>query len=141
MVPNEQYLGGVQSSRLKKAGMMTAAGYTIYVTNLRIIGAKSRKALGKAMLGSALGGAYVGGRLSRDHNVQMPTDLEGKDFEVKRDKVTGLELKKPSFFSRGHIVINQMSGDPTKILIADKKDFRRIVELMQAFRPDAVQVL
>jgi hypothetical protein len=60
---------------------------------------------------------------------------------VKRDKVTGLELKKPSFFSRGHIVINQMSGDPTKILIADKKDFRRIVELMQAFRPDAVQVL
>ncbi|HVH14716.1 MAG TPA: hypothetical protein VNA15_03235 [Candidatus Angelobacter sp.] len=131
----------MQSSRLKKAGMMTAAGYTIYVTNRRIIGAKSRKALGKAMLGSALGGAYMGGRLFRDHKVQMSTDLEGKDFEVKRGTVTGLELKKPSFFSRGHFVVNQMSGDPIKILIADKKDFRRIMELMQAFRPDAVQVV
>jgi hypothetical protein len=138
--PNEQYLGGVQSSRLKKAGMTTAAGYTIYVTNRRVIGAKSRKALGKAMLGSALCGAYVGGRMGRDHNVQMPADLD-KDFEVNRDKVTGLELKKPSFISRGHIVINQMSSDPIKIMIADKKDFRRIMELMQAFRPDAVRVV
>ena len=141
MEPNEQYLGGVQSGRLKKAGMGTAAGYAIYVTNRRMIGAKSRKALGKAMLGSALGGAYLGGKMGRDHDVQMPTDLEGKDFEVNRDKVTGLELKKPSFVSRGHIVISQMSGDPIKIMIADKKDFRRIMELMQAFRPDAVQVV
>lgn len=141
MEPDEQYLGGVQSGRLKKAGMGSAAGYTIYVTNRRLIGAKSRKALGKAMLGSAIGGAYVGGRMGRDHNVPMPTDLEAKDFEVNRDKVTGLELKKPSFFTRGHMVINQMSGDPIKIMIADKKDFRRITELMQAFRPDAVQVV
>lgn len=141
MEPNEQYLGGVQSARLKKAGMMTAAGYAIYVTNRRIIGAKSRKALGKAMLGSAIGGARLGAKLARDHSVEMPTDLEGKDFEVNRDKVTGLELKKPSIFTRGHIVINQMSGDPIKIGIADKKDFGRIMELMQAFRPDAVQVV
>ena len=121
--------------------MGSAAGFAIYVTNRRIIGAKSRKALGKAMIGSVIGGERLGGRLSRDHNVQMPTDLEGKDFEVRREQITGLELKKASFFTRGHIVINQMSGDPIKLMIADKKDFRRIMELMQAFRPDAVQVV
>jgi hypothetical protein len=131
----EQYLGGFESGRLVKAGSI--AGYGIYATDMRIIGVKSRKALLKGLAGAALGGvtgAYVGMRLSKDQSVKMIQELDQrKDFEVAKRDVSNLELKKPSFWSRGHIVITRQTGEAIKIIIASKKDFKDLVSLMSQF--------
>jgi len=133
----EQYLGGFESGRLVKAGSI--AGYGIYATDMRIIGVKSRKALLKGLAGAALGGvtgAYLGMRLSKDQSVKMIQELDQrKDFEVAKSDVSNLELKKPSFWSRGHIIIiiTRQTGDAIKIIIASKKDFKDLVSLMSQF--------
>ena len=138
----EQYLGGFESGRLVKAGSI--AGYGIYATDTRIIGVKSRKALLKGLAGAALGGvtgAYVGMRLSKDQSVKMIQELdERKDFEVAKSDVSNLELKKPSFWSRGHIVITRQTGDAIKIIIASKKDYKDLVSLMSQFSPTQMTI-
>jgi len=138
----EQYLGGLESGRMKKGFV---AGYGIYATNLRIIGVKSRKALAKGLVGAAIGGvagAYIGMKLSTDQSVKMIQELEErKDFEVSKQNVSRVELKKPSIWRRGHIVITQVTGEAIKVLIVQKKDFQRLVELMRAFSPEVVTVI
>jgi len=138
----EQYLGGLESGRMKKGFV---AGYGIYATNLRIIGVKSRRALAKGLVGAAIGGvagAYIGMKLSTDQSVKMIQELEErKDFEVSKQNASRVELKKPSIWRRGHIVITQVTGEAIKVLIVQKKDFQRLVELMRAFSPEVVTVI
>jgi DNA-binding Lrp family transcriptional regulator len=139
----EEYVGGIASGRMLKAGGI--AGYGIYVTTRRIIGAKSRKALWKGLAGAALGGvtgAFVGSKLSRDQNAQMIDEIEQKkDFEVVKENISRVEMKKPSFVHRGHMVISTTTGDPVKIILADGGDYKRLLELMQSFRPDALNII
>lgn len=138
----EQYLGGLESGRMKKGFV---AGYGIYATNLRIIGVKSRKALAKGLVGAAIGrvaGAYIGMKLSTDQSVKMIQELEErKDFEVSKQNASRVELKKPSIWRRGHIVITQVTAEAIKVLIVQKKDFQQLVELMRAFSPEVVTVI
>ena len=139
----EQYLGGLESGQMKKTGSI--AGYGVYATNLRIIGVKSRRGLAKALIGAAVGGfagAYIGARLSTDQSVKMIQELEErKDFEVAKQNVSRVELKKPSIWRRGHIVISQVTGEAIKVMIVQKKDFEKLVELMRAFSPELVTVI
>jgi DNA-binding Lrp family transcriptional regulator len=139
----EEYVGGIASGRMLRAGGI--AGYGIYVTTRRIIGAKSRKALWKGLAGAALGGvtgAFVGSKLSRDQNAQMIDEIEQKkDFEVVKENISGVEMKKPSFVHRGHLVISTTTGDPVKIIIAEGGDYKRLLELMQSFRPDVLNIV
>src|SRR2546427_13072392 len=96
---DEEYVGGVTSGRMLRAGGI--AGYSVYVTTRRLIGAKNRKALWKGIVGSAFGGVagmYVGSKLSREANAQMINDLEQKeDFEGRQEDVSSVEMKKPAF--------------------------------------------
>jgi len=46
---DEEYVGGVTSGRMLRAGGI--AGYSVYVTTRRLIGAKNRKALWKGIAG------------------------------------------------------------------------------------------
>ncbi len=80
-------------------------------------------------------------RLSKDQSVKMIQELdERKDFEVAKSDVSNLELKKPSFWSRGHIVITRQTGDAIKIIIASKKDFKDLVALMSQFSPTQMTI-
>src|SRR6266849_1803254 len=121
------------------------AGYRIYATNLRIIGVKSRKALAKGLVGAAIGGvagAYIGMKLSTDQSVKMIQELEErKDFEVAKQNVSRVELKKPSIWRRGHIIVSRVAGEAIKVMIVQKKDFEKLVELMRAFSPELVTVI
>jgi len=138
----EEYLGGFESGRMKKGFIL---GYGIYATDRRIIGVKSRKAFAKVLAGQLLGGvvgAVVGLKLSKDDSVKLIHELEGrKDFEVPKENVSRLELKKPTHWRRGHIVIVPRSGDPVKILIGQKKDFEEIADLMDLFCREAVTLI
>jgi len=140
---DEEYLGGLESGRMVQAGGI--AGYWVYVTTKRIIGVKSRRALFKQLAGATLGGmvgAALGARLSRDDSIRVISELEQKkDLEVLKESVSGIELRKPTFVHRGHIVVSTLSGDPVKVIIADKGDYQRLEALMRAFRPDVVTVV
>ncbi len=138
----EEYLGGFESGRMKRGFV---AGYGIYATNTRILGVKSRKAFAKILVGQALGGvigAFVGMKLSKDQSAKMVQELERrKDFEVIRENVSRLELKKPTHWRRGHLTVVPRSGDSVKIQISHKKDFEEIYDLMDLFCRDAVTII
>ena len=56
-------------------------------------------------------GAYVGMKLSRGQSFKAIADLdEKKDFEVAKENVSSLELKKPTMWRRGHIVISTLGA-------------------------------
>ena len=63
-----------------------------------------------------------------------------KDFEVAKSDVSILELKKPSFLNRGHIVITRQTGNAIKIIIASKKDYKDLVSLISQFSPTQMTI-
>ena len=68
-------------------------------------------------------GAYVGATRSRDHNAQMLNELElKKDFEVAKENITSLEMRKPTFVHRGHVVISTTGGNQVNIILPDGGD-------------------
>ena len=83
----------------------------------------------------------MGMRLSKDQGVKMVEELDQrKDFEVAKSDVSNLELKKPSFWSRGRIVITRQTGDAIKIIIASKKDYKDLVSLMSQLSPTQMTI-
>ena len=50
-------------------------------------------------------------------------------------------MKKPTFVHLGHMVISTTTGEPVKILLADGGDYKRLLELMQSFRPEILTVV
>jgi len=141
MQSEEEYLGGFTSANLKK-GMI--AGYGIYATNRRIIGIKSRKGVvGRLLLGGITVGILdkLGAKITRDESAKMIEELDKKkDFEISKEQVSQIEIKKPSFMSRGHLTITLKSGEDVKVLVGGKKEFEQTRDLMLAFLPEAVRL-
>jgi len=79
---------------------------------------------------------YIVGPSRASHSSRI--DVK-KDFEVRREFVRGIEVKRPRSFSTGYVTIDVQSGDTVKIIIANKNVFRKIMELVSAFYPE-VQV-
>jgi hypothetical protein len=146
MEPQEDYLGGYSSSHLMMRGFM---GYAIHVTNKRIIGVPNRSSMFAGMLTTSLVGglASIGGKFtpklpSIEGAKQIQELDERKEFEIQRDQVTSLELKRPGFFSRGHLLITPKSGRPIEIEIAPGgRDYEIIRNLVKAFYPEAVKTV
>ena len=88
------------------------------------------------------GRSCLGRAASRDDSIRVIRELEQKkDLEVLKENISGIELRKPTFVHRGHIVVSTLSGDPVRVIIADKGDYQRLEALMRAFRPDAVTLV
>ncbi len=138
----ERILGGVSSANMKKGFLR---GYGVYVTDRRIIGVKMR---GKGLL-SGLGfafGGVIGGliasRMTRKEVDKTLSEIEkGKDFEVYRDDVTYIELKKPGRIKGGHLKIMRRFGDEIKIDISGKKEYETLLGALQQFKPEALRVI
>lgn len=140
MEQNEEYLGGFSSPYLKK-GILT--GYGIYVTNVRLFGVKNRKAGVGWLVGAASGSAGVARRLSeklsKEENTKTISELfENKDFEIRKDQITAIEVTKPRF-AFGHLTITSKTGDSRSIKIGEKHIYEQVRALMEAFFPEAVK--
>ena len=133
----EVYLGGFSSPNLKR-GLIK--GYGIYATSHRIIGVKHRAGvLAGAMLGGLVGAAVISA--SKDNSVKQIQELERKkDFEIFKDQISGIEVKKPKALSGGHIQITSKNTEQTKISLYGKKEFEAIKELLNAFHPSVLKV-
>nr|MDO8132958.1 hypothetical protein [Candidatus Njordarchaeum guaymaensis] len=146
----EQYLGGFTSANLKK-GIMS--GYGIYATNRRIIGTKKRGGVLKGFLvASALGGkaGTIKGDILRgafaqaftkDESAKQIQDLEkNKDFDIYRDNIAQIEIKKPGTMRGGHIKIKPKQGKDIEVSMRGREEYGHMVDLMRAFLPEALKV-
>mgnify|MGYP000094191492 CR=1 FL=1 len=143
----EYVIGGISSANLAKGFLR---GYGVFVTNRRVIGVKARKkGLVTGLLAGFMGGALgaiiaskLGGRLTREEGVKLLSELEkSKDFELFKDNIIGIELKKPSLVKTGHIIFRTKFGDKVKIRVFGKKEYEELLNLMNYFKPEAITVI
>jgi hypothetical protein len=146
----EMYLGGMTSANFKK-GIMS--GYGIYATSQRVIGTKKRGGVLKGfMVAGMLGGkaGTVKGNLLRgafaqaftkDESAKQIADLEkNKDFEIYKDDIAQIEIKKPGTMHRGHIKIKPKQGKEVEISMTGREEFEHMRELFGVFLPGAIRV-
>jgi hypothetical protein len=139
----ENVLGGVSSANLKK-GLI--AGYGLYATDRRIIGVMAReKGVALGMTAGLAGFLTTKDieKLTRDEKAKLISELEEKkDFEVLKDRVAEIELKKPGFIGLGgQITIRTSAGEEIKIGMYGKKEYEIILDSMQRFKPEAVRTI
>jgi len=146
----EQYLGGMASANMKK-GLMS--GYGIYATDRRIIGTKKHAGVMKGFLvAGALGGKagtikgnFLRGTLAqaftKDESAKQIQDLEKhKDFDIYRENIAEIEIKKPGTMHGGHIKVKPKQGKEIEVSLHGHEEFGHMVDLMRAFFPEALKI-
>jgi hypothetical protein len=141
---DESLIGDVASPKLKKKGFHPP-GYGIYVTNSRIIGVEFTQGFYSSMLHRGLNTDRVRSETieAAEPKTLMELETMKKDFEIKREQVTRIEVKKPgTLVGGGYLRITERSGEKTEIgiVVGGKKEFEYIVSLMQEFLPSSVKV-
>jgi hypothetical protein len=139
----EQFLGGFTSANLHLKGRgLSSMGYGIYATNKRIIGVNSKKGLLQG-IGFALGGVTGIGLVAagrKDSSAKTIAQLEEKkDFEVRKQDISQIEVRKPHGLKVGYLNLTLNSGESIKVTIADKKEFNTVRDLMKAFHPEGLK--
>lgn len=140
MAYGELFLGGFASGFLSRG--ITRIGYGIYFTTNRLIGIDLGKNGGGALGGTMAG--FIHGelmpQLSSEDSAKTIMDLDRiKDFEMEKDQISRIELKKPGMFGSGHIVITPKEGRPEKITLRHRIAYDRLLTLTQAFSPEIVR--
>ncbi len=138
MADGEMFLGGFASGFLAKGFHI---GYGLYFTTSRVIGID----LGSGG-GGALGGAMAGfieGQLmptvSQEESDRVIGKLEGmKEFDMMKDRISRIEIKKPGLLGTGHITITPTNGKPVKITLRHRIAYDRIMQLTRVFSPELV---
>src|SRR6266567_2679581 len=139
MEDSEMFLGGFAGGFLARG--LTHIGYGIYFTTSRLIGIDLSKNGGGA-LGGTLAGFIHGElmpKLTPEESDKTITDLDRiKDFEMEKNQISRIELKKPGMLESGHIVITPMEGKAEKIILRHRIAYDRLVTLTQAFSLEMV---
>ena len=138
MTMGEMFLGGFASGFLAKGFHI---GYGLYFTTTRVIGID----LGSGG-GGALGGTMAGfidcqlmPDVSPEESANVIGQLEGmKEFDMMKDQISRIEIKKPGLFGSGHITITPRNGKPVKITLRHRIAYDRIMQLTRVFGPELV---
>jgi hypothetical protein len=138
------------SANLKKGHM---SGYGVYATTRRIIGVKHRKSvMGGHLLAAALGGRagtvkgdFLRGHLAqsftKDESAKQIADLEkDKDFEINKEEVSSIEIKKSGVMHGGHIKIRPAQGKEIEISMTGHEEFEHMRDVLGEFLPGGVRV-
>ena len=134
-----------------KKGIMS--GYGIYATTRRIIGTKKRGGVLKGFMvagmlggkagtikGDILRGAFAQA-FTKDESAKQIADLDkNKDFDIYKENIGQIEIKKPGTMHRGHVKIKPKQGKDIEISMAKGEEFGHMVDLMRAFLPEALKV-
>jgi len=137
---NEFFIGGVESVKLKR-GML--AGYNIYATSRRLIGVKKR---GKAIIFRSIAplADFAGSKERSDMAIEKLKEME-KDFELFREDISKLEMKRPPRFgpfqTSGYLRIMTRAGEDIKIKVETREDFEKVKGIISKFMPDALKIV
>ena len=139
MARDEMFLGGFASGFLARG--FARIGYGLYFTTSRVIGIDVGKNGGGALGGTMAG--FIHGELmpklnSGESDKTIADLIRMEDFEMGKDQISRIELKKPGMFGSGHIVITPRQGKSEKISLRHRTAYDRLVTLTQAFRPEIV---
>jgi hypothetical protein len=139
MAIDEMFLGGFASGFLARG--LTRIGYGLYFTTGRVIGIDVGKNGGGALGGTMAG--FIHGELmptlsSEESDKTIADLIRMKDFEMEKNQISRIELKKPGMFGSGHIVITSRQGKSEKISLRHRTAYDRLVTLTQAFSPEIV---
>ena len=133
----EQFLGGFGSGFLARG---FAAGYGVYTTNLRLFGVHDPTPVSGGHLAGLVDGELMP-KLSPEENVKVIGILDAKkDFEVSKDQISRIELKRPGLLGTGHMAILPKSGGELKVSIRHRIGFERLRDVMQVFYPEALKI-
>ncbi len=134
----EKYLGGFDSIQLGKG---LSAGYGIYASNHRLFGLRRRSPAIPLEIGQTIRDSSPE-NLTSSQSSQIIHELElRKDFEIPRDQILRLEMKKPpGIFRMGHLIIKLSSGEEVKVKIGKNKEYELLKTLMRIFDPEVLKV-
>jgi len=143
MVPTledgEEFVGGFAGGFLARG---LCPGYGVYATTKRIIGVTLTSTPARSFLGGALVGLVQGElmpKLSSDDSARVIQELDQKkEFDLKKDQISKIEIKRPGLLSTGRMVIISKAGDKTRISLRYRIAFERLRDLMKAFYPEVV---
>ena len=136
IVDGESFIGGFAGGFLARG--FTRIGYGLYFTTLRVIGID---------LGSHGGGAIgtMAGFIEGQLMPQLPPEestrvvnwLDGmKEFDMTKDQIQHIEIKKPGPFVSGHIIFKSTNGKSEKIVLRHRTAYDRLCTLTKAFSPE-----
>jgi hypothetical protein len=139
----ETFIGGFMSGLLSRGFLGTRVGYGFYFTTARLFGVDPGAHGGSELTGAMAG--YIDGQLmpslSEDENAKLIAELERvKDFELAKDQIKRIELKRPGSYGIGfgRITIKALDGTSRSIQLRHPIAFDRLVQLSQAFAPELV---
>ncbi len=138
MTSGEMFLGGFASGFLARGFHI---GYGLYFTTARVIGIDLGSGGGGALGGTMAG--FIDGQLmpnvSPEESAKVIEQLEGmKEFDLMKDQISRIEVKKPGLFGSGHVTITPTNGKPVKITLRHRIAYDRVMQLTRAFSPGLV---
>jgi len=79
-------------------------------------------------------------KLSQEESDRVIAQLEQmKDFDLTKDQILGIELRKPGLLGSGQILITAAGGNTIKISLRHRIAYDRLVTLTQSFSPGTVR--
>ncbi len=141
MEEDEKFVGGFAGGFLARG---TLPGYGIYATTERIIGVDVKRVGSRSFLGGAMAGFVEGQllpKLSVEESGRVIRELdEKKEFDLRRDQISRIEIKSPGLLTGGHMLISPRMGEKVKVRLLHKVAFERLRDLTQVFYPEAVSL-
>ena len=140
----ETFIGGFLSGLLSRGFLGARVGYGFYFTTSRLFGVDPGSHGGSELTGTMEG--YIDGQLmptlSADDNEKVIAQLERiKDFDLAKDQIETIELKKPGSYGIGfgRIRVVPATGRTISIQLRHPVVYDRLVLLTQAFSPEVVR--
>ena len=141
---SEAFIGGFLSGLLSRGFLGTRVGYGFYFTTARLFGVDPGSHGGSELTGTM--GGFIDGQLmpslSDDETEKLIDRLERvKDFELAKDQIKRIELKRPGSygFGFGRITVVPETGRPISIQLRHPVVYDRLVQLTQAFGPELLR--
>ncbi len=137
----ETFIGGFMSGFLARGWFAGQIGYGLYFTTARVFGVNPSRHGGSALTGTMAG--YIEGQLmpslASDENARVIEELDRvMDFDLGKDQIKQIELKRPGLLGLGRIRIVPMSGSSISLQLRHPIAYDRLLELTQAFGPELV---
>jgi len=87
--------------------------------------------------------AFIDGQLmstvSPEESDKVIGQLEAmKEFDIPKERISRIEIKKPGLLGTGHITITPSNGKPVKISLRHRIAYDRIMQLTRVFSPELV---
>jgi len=159
----EEYFGGLMTGGLKKKGNF-GGGYGVYFTSQRIMGVRTSRWFVVILVLAALAaiggvsaiGILVGVSPAYAYFIALPIilviiawgqrrlrfgdpvsidELERKrDFEIRREDISQIDLKTPGTIRRGHLIVRPKAGRSLTVMITQEAGvFERLRGLVSGF--------